>query len=150
MRLGCPGNCRYHGKTTDGGKTPVVGPYRAAIELSDGQSSRLAWSVIGAMKYGRPDRTSLHAGPCTFILCVIDRSRQTLSAIDASPGRCSQTWTPGTAVLIGLNSPRTLSVAAGFRSHKSIWLGPPKRKKKTQDLPRCLLAPVWAAARSRP
>src|SRR5882724_93959 len=91
MRLGCPGNCKYHGNTTDGGNTPPAAPYRAVSELSDGQSSRLAMSVIGAMKYGRPEKISLHAGPCTFIRCVIDRSRQILSATAASPGNCSQT-----------------------------------------------------------
>src|SRR4051794_10348315 len=40
---------------------------------------------------------------------------------------------PGTFVAIGLNSPRTVSVASGFISHRSIWLGAPQLKIKMTD-----------------
>ena len=46
----CPGNCKYQGKTTDGGRPPCDLPKRMVSELSEGQSSRLAWSVFGGPK----------------------------------------------------------------------------------------------------
>ena len=68
---------------------------RITRELSEGQSSRVAWSVVGAVKYGRPLNSSLHAGPWTFIRCVMDRSRHTLSITRPNRGRCSQTRSSG-------------------------------------------------------
>ena len=58
---------------------PAPAVARRPATASDGQSSRLAWSVVGGPKYGAAGVTSLHAGPWTFIRCVIERSRQTLS-----------------------------------------------------------------------
>src|SRR6266545_2254162 len=54
---------------------------------------------------------------------------------------------PGTAVFVGVNSPRTLSGASGFMSQRSIWLGPPKRNRNTQEFARGL--PAGAEARRR-
>src|SRR5262249_61214325 len=104
------------------------------IAASDGQSSRLAWSVVGGPKYGRPVSTSLHAGPWTFIRWVIDRSRHTRSITRANRGRCSHTRTPGTAVVAGANSPRPASGASGFIAHRSIWLGTANRDRRSPHL----------------
>ena len=41
---------------------------------------------------------------------------------------------PGTFVAIGWNGPRTESVASGFGSHRSRWLGPPQLKIMITDL----------------
>ena len=49
------------------------------------------------------------------------------SIIAAIFGMCSQIWTPGTFVSIGLNSPRNSFGASGFRSNVSICDGPPLR-----------------------
>ena len=43
---------------------------------------------------------------------------------------CSENWSPGTLVAIGLNSPRIAAGASGFMSHMSSWLGPPLRKTR--------------------
>src|SRR5262245_6868845 len=51
----------------------------------------------------------------------------------ATPGRCSHTWTPGTLVAIGPNSPRNSTGASGFRSNVSIVLRPPCRNTKISD-----------------
>ena len=45
---------------------------------------------------------------------LLGRPRQMLADLDA-----------GTLVAIGLNSPRYSAGASGFRSHVSMWLGPP-------------------------
>ena len=75
--------------------------HRAELAFKErGDLLRVAWSVVGAPKYSRPLKISLHAGPCTFMLCVIERSKQILSICPASRGKCSQTWIPGTFVAI--------------------------------------------------
>ena len=43
---------------------------------------------------------------------------------------------PGTCVAIGWNSPRISGGRVGFMSHRSIWLGPPKRNRKTHEFAR--------------
>ena len=58
----------------------------------------------------------------------------------ASCGRCSQIWMPGTAVAIGLNSPRISAGASGFMSSESRWLRPPVRFTRMTDWAR-----VWRA-----
>src|SRR5439155_8050438 len=53
-----------------------------------------------------------------------------LSARRAQRGRCSPISMPVTLVLIGLYGPRISTGASGFRSHMSMVLGPPSRKRK--------------------
>src|SRR5438067_3573720 len=48
----------------------------------------------------------------------------------ASRGRCSQTVTPGTLVWVGANGPRPPAGAAGLRSNRSMWLGPPSMNRR--------------------
>src|SRR5262245_34736681 len=54
---------------------------------------------------------------------------------------------PGTAVSIGLNSPRTFSGASGLGSNVSMWLGPPAIQSRMHALGR---GPSGACAASRP
>ena len=54
----------------------------------------------------------------------------------ASPGKCSHIEIPGTAVAIGLNSPRNPSGAAGFMSNESRWESPPVKKTRITDFAR--------------
>jgi len=56
-------------------------------------------------------------------LVVIERTGTTCCIILANFGRCSEIFTPGTAVSIGLIGPPFL--CPGFKSNVSIWLGPP-------------------------
>ncbi len=65
---------------------------------------------------------------CPPLAPTIDRMTANLSIIFASRGNTSQMSMPGTAVLIGLNSPRTSAGASGLRSHRSWCGGPPPRK----------------------
>src|SRR5712675_1260444 len=58
----------------------------------------------------------------------------TLSIWSASIGMTSLTSMPGTLVLIGLKSPRTLEGALGLGSQISMWLGPPCRNSMSTDL----------------
>src|SRR6266704_234371 len=58
----------------------------------------------------------------------------TLSIWSASIGMTSLTSMPGTLVLIGLKSPRTLEGALGLGSQISMWLGPPCRNSMITDL----------------
>ena len=115
---------------------------RTARPARRATASPRAWPGRSSAVRSRAGRvnTSLHAGPWTFIRWVIDRSRQTLSIARASRGRCSQSWMPGTGVAIGRNSPRISAGASGFMSQRSMWLGPPKRKKKTHEFCRYLTA----------
>src|SRR5947207_4644486 len=64
----------------------------------------------------------------------MERMSVTLSIWSASMGIVSLTSIPGTFVLIGLNSPRTLDGALGLGSQISIWLGPPCRNSMMTDL----------------
>mgnify|MGYP006162324325 CR=1 FL=1 len=81
----------------------------------------------------------------------------------ASFGKCSQIQMPGTLVGMGLNSPRMLSGASGFKSHRSMWLGAPQLKIKMTDLALPLVAaavrlmlvpapasPIWRTSLSAP
>ena len=63
--------------------------------------------------------------------CML-RTIAILSITRASPGRCSQICTPGTAVEIEANSPRMSAGADGFMSNVSRWLGPPYQKRRMQ------------------
>ena len=56
-----------------------------------------------------------------------ERTTASLSHMRACMGKCSQIWTPGTLVAIGLNSPRNSIGASGLRSYMSMWDGPPPR-----------------------
>src|SRR6516165_2317173 len=69
-----------------------------------------------------------------------------LSARRASRGRSSEIDMPGTLVAMGRNSPRTVSGASGFMSHRSIWLGAPALKIRMTD--RALLRAVVLPAAS--
>src|SRR5436305_1734554 len=60
------------------------------------------------------------------------RTTASRSARPASFGRCSHTWTPGTLVATGLNSP-ALGVP-GFMSKVSVWAGPPAIHSRIQAL----------------
>ena len=51
-------------------------------------------------------------------------------------GRCSQIRMPGTAVSIGLNSPRMPSGASGFMSNESCWPSPPLSRITITDFAR--------------
>ena len=132
IRLLWPMNWEYKGRTMEGGNWLAGVLYRDTSEAILGQSSGVAWSVVGGPKYSRPVYISLQAGPWTGILCCSDRSSVILSICEASCGKCSHIWIPGTLVEIGLKSPRTSAGALGFMSHKSMWLGPPNKKIKTQ------------------
>ena len=57
--------------------------------------------------------------------CDIDRTIASRRPVPRGRGRCSQTWMPGTAVSIGLNSPRIPSGASGFMSKESCCPRPP-------------------------
>src|SRR5712692_5306693 len=64
----------------------------------------------------------------------MERMSVTLSIWSASMGMTSLTSMPGTLVLIGLKSPRTLEGALGLGSQISMWLGPPCRNSMITDL----------------
>src|SRR5579871_4450091 len=57
-----------------------------------------------------------------------------LSAIEACSGRCSQNDTPGSFVGIVENGPRISVGASGLGSHMSIWLGPPDSQNRITAL----------------
>ncbi len=68
----------------------------------------------------------------TFTPWWADRRVVPRCASLANLGKCSQYWSPGTLVAIGLNSPRIASGAFGFMSQVSSWLGPPLRNTRMQ------------------
>ena len=55
-------------------------------------------------------------GVVAEVFDLIPRMTASLSIIFACRGRYSQTWTPGTLVPIGRNSPRISAGASGFMS----------------------------------
>ena len=57
-----------------------------------------------------------------------------LSTTFAQCGNSSPMNVPGTEVLIGWYGPRISTGASGFKSHISMWLGPPSRKTRMHDL----------------
>ena len=67
-------------------------------------------------------------------VCVIDRITASRSARAASIGRCSQICRPGTAVGMGLNSPRNSAGASGLGSQVSCWAGPPHMNRTMHAL----------------
>src|SRR5579883_840413 len=88
--------------------------------------------------------------PWPAFVCVADRTTLSLSKIFACRGRCSLICTPGTLVLIGLNSPRTSTGAFGLRSYMSMWLGPPASHTRMTDLRFEDELPLAARALSKP
>ncbi len=56
---------------------------------------------------------------------------------------------PGTFVEMGWNVPRISFGASGFKSHMSMWLGPPSSMKKIQDFAfagRSVAASAWSCS----
>ncbi len=68
--------------------------------------------------------------------CASDRTIAIRSARAANPGKCSHIVMPGTAVEIGLNSPRIPSGASGFMSNESRCESPPVRNTRMTDFAR--------------
>ena len=66
-------------------------------------------------------------------LWVSERTKASLSARAARPGRCSLRKTPGAFVAMAAKSPRMPSAASGLGSKVSIWLGPPVRKTRIRE-----------------
>src|SRR5688572_8920751 len=86
--------------------------------------------------------------PWPAFVWYAERTTDSLSKILAWSGKCSPICTPGTLVLIGLNSPLTSAGAEGLRSYMSMWLGPPASHTRMIDL-RFVLLPS-ARALSKP
>ncbi len=81
--------------------------------------------MAGRSPFRKPVYSSGAVWPCCWNFML--RMMASLSAIFACNGISSQMSMPGTFVLIGLNSPRYSTGALGFRSYRSMWLGPPLR-----------------------
>ena len=60
-----------------------------------------------------------------------ERSIESLCAMEACRGRCSENLTPGMVVWMVEKGPRTSAGASGLGSHISIWLGPPESQNST-------------------
>ena len=79
--------------------------------------------------------------------CDIDRTIASYWPAPPGAGRCSQIRIPGTAVSIGLNSPRIFSGASGFMSNESCCPRPPLRRITITDRARPVVAPARLASR---
>ena len=102
------------------GTTGSTAPWiRPMIEPKLGRPSRWAWAL------GKP--VTLCELECSSRRPTIERITATLSISPAIRGRCSQMWTPGSLVAMGLYSPRMPSGASGLRSNVSWCGGPPVR-----------------------
>ena len=87
---------------------------------------------LGALS-GRPTLDQCMPELCCVCRWFTVRTMAKRSACLARLGRSCETWMPVTLVAIGLNGPRMESLALGFGSQRSIWLGAPELKIKMID-----------------
>jgi hypothetical protein len=96
----------------------------------------------------RPASIKYVAASCPLLVCVSDRTSAQCRLRWASIGRCSQIWTPGVRVAIGLNSPLYSAGPRGFMSNVSCCEAPPVRNRKMTAFGRGV-GPAGAVPRSR-
>ncbi len=119
----------FSGKTSAGGRLSRRGRRSLATAAMLGQSVDCGFR--GSKPGGNSDRPlSITMWPCECSLYewVSERTSAHFSERFASRGRCSQTRTPGVAVRMAPNAPRTSAGASGFGSKLSCWARPPERK----------------------
>src|SRR5207253_111719 len=77
------------------------------------------------------------------VLWCSERTTENLSVTRACRGNSSLMSKPGTRVRIGRQMPRYSAGASGFRSYRSMWLGPPSSHIRITDV--FLVGPAEAA-----
>src|SRR5262245_33474146 len=110
----------------------VMAPATAALDGKSVPCGWLARKVVG--RCDRPVSIRYVAASWPLLACVSDRTRAQCRLRWASIGRCSQIWTPGVRVAIGLNSPLKSAGPCGFMSKVSCCEAPPVRNRKMTAL----------------